>query len=96
MIKPHRKQMKIKSIKSERTIERLEGIGVLMRILAFGLLSIMGKDTPFLWMWIWNSIDAVLLTYCAHQRGNKPYILLNAFWLVVGVIGIYNSIPLID
>lgn len=88
--------MKIKSLKSERVIERLEGIGVLMRILAFGVLSIMGKDTPFLWMWIWNSIDAVLLTYCAHQRGNKPYILLNAFWLVVGVIGIYNSIPLID
>jgi len=88
--------MKIKSIKSERVIERLEGIGVLMRILAFGMLSVMGEDTPFLWMWIWNSIDAVLLTYCAHQRGNKPYILLNAFWLVVGVIGIYNSIPLID
>lgn len=96
MIKPHRKQMKIKSLKSEKVLERLEGIGVLMRILAFGVLSIMGKDTPFLWMWIWNSIDAVLLTYCAHQRGNKPYILLNAFWLVVGVIGIYNSIPLID
>jgi len=88
--------MKIKLIKSERVLERLEGIGVIMRILAFGLLSVMGKDTPFLWMWVWNSIDAVLLTYCAHQRGNKPYILLNAFWLVVGVIGIYNSIPLID
>jgi len=92
LIKPHRKQMKIKSLKSERLLERLEGIGVLMRILAFGVLSVMGEDTPFLWMWIWNSIDAVLLTYCAHQRGNKPYILLNAFWLVVGVIGIYNSI----
>jgi hypothetical protein len=92
LIKPHRKQMKIKSLKSESRLERLEGIGVLMRILAFGVLSIMGKDTPFLWMWIWNSIDAVLLTYCAHQRGNKPYILLNAFWLVVGVIGIYNSL----
>ena len=92
MIKPHRKQMKIKLIKSERVLERLEGIGVIMRILAFGLLSVMGKDTPFLWMWVWNSIDAVLLTYCAHQRGNKPYILLNAFWLVVGVIGIYNSL----
>ena len=84
--------MKIKSLKSESRIQRLEGIGVLMRILAFGLLSIMGKNTPFLWMWIWNSIDAVLLTYCAHQRGNKPYILLNGFWLVVGVIGIYNSL----
>ncbi len=84
--------MKIKSLKSESRLERLEGIGVLMRILAFGVLSVMGEDTPFLWMWIWNSIDAVLLTYCAHQRGNKPYILLNAFWLVVGVIGIYNSL----
>ena len=84
--------MKRKSIKSERTIERLEGIGVVMRILAFGVLSVMGEETPFLWLWIWNSIDAVLLTYCAHQRRNKPYILLNAFWLIVGVVGIYNSI----
>lgn len=84
--------MKRKSLKSERTIERLEGIGVVMRILAFGVLSVMGAQTPFLWLWIWNSIDAVLLTYCAHKRGNRPYILLNAFWLVVGVVGIYNSI----
>lgn len=84
--------MKRKSHKSERTIERLEGIGVVMRILAFGVLSVMGAQTPFLWLWIWNSIDAVLLTYCAHKRGNRPYILLNAFWLIVGVVGIYNSI----
>ncbi len=84
--------MKRKSLKSERTIERLEGIGVVMRILAFGVLSVMGAQTPFLWLWIWNSIDAVLLTYCAHKRGNRPYIVLNAFWLVVGVVGIYNSI----
>ena len=89
-------KVKKKYPQSESRLEILEGIGVIMRILAFGLLSVMGKDTPFLWMWIWNSVDAVLLTYCAHQRGNKPYILLNAFWLVVGVIGIYNSIPLID
>ncbi len=84
--------MKRKSLKSERRIERLEGIGVVMRILAFGVLSVMGAQTPFLWLWIWNSIDAVLLTYCAHKRGNRPYIVLNAFWLVVGVVGIYNSI----
>lgn len=84
--------MKIKSLKFERTIQRLEGIGVLMRILAFGVLSVMGAKTPFLWLWIWNSIDAVLLTYCAYKRENKPYILLNAFWLVVGVVGIWNSI----
>lgn len=81
-----------KIIKSPKVIERLEGIGVVMRIMAFGLLSVMGKDTPFLWMWIWNTIDAVLLTYCAWERGNRPYILLNIFWLIVGVVGIYNSI----
>ena len=81
-----------KIIKSPKVIERLEGAGVVMRIMAFGLLSVMGKDTPFLWVWIWNTIDAVILTYCAWERGNRPYIILNIFWLIVGVVGIYNSI----
>ena len=81
-----------KIIKSPKVIERLEGIGVVMRIMAFGVLSVMGADTPFLWMWIWNTIDAVILTYCAWERGNRPYIILNIFWLIVGVIGIWNSI----
>lgn len=81
-----------KIIKSPKVIERLEGVGVVMRIMAFGVLSVMGADTPFLWMWIWNTIDAVLLTYCAWERGNRPYILLNIFWLIVGVVGIWNSI----
>jgi hypothetical protein len=56
------------------------------------MLSVMGKDTPFLLMWIWNTVDAVILTYCAWERDNKPYILMNMFWLIVGAIGIYNSI----
>lgn len=81
-----------KIIKNEKWIELLEGIGVIMRIVAFGTLSIMGPDTPFLWMWIWNSVDAVILTYAAWKRNNKSYILLNFFWLIVGVIGIYTSL----
>ncbi len=81
-----------KIIKSDKALELMEGIGVVMRIAAFGMLSVMGKDTPFLWMWIWNTIDALILTYCAWERDNKPYILMNFFWLVVGAIGIYNSI----
>lgn len=81
-----------KIIKNEKWIELLEGFGVAMRIFSFGMLSIMGKDTPFLTMWIINTIDAVLLTYCAWERGNRPYILLNTFWLIVGVIGIHTSI----
>jgi len=82
----------MKILKSEKQIELLELIGVVMRIMAFGTLSVMNKDTPFLLMWIWNTVDAVILTYCAWERDNRPYILLNIFWLIVGIIGIYNSI----
>lgn len=77
--------------REERWINFWEGIGVAMRILAFGVLSIMNKDTPFLAMWIVNTIDAVILTYCALRRGNKPYMALNLFWLLVGLVGIWNS-----
>ena len=82
----------MKILKSEKQIEFLELIGVVMRIIAFGTLSVMNKDTPFLLMWIWNTVDAIILTYCAWERNNRPYILLNIFWLIVGVVGIYNSL----
>jgi hypothetical protein len=82
----------MKLLKSEKQIEFLELIGVVMRVIAFGTLSVMNKDTPFLLMWIWNTVDAVILTYCAWERNNRPYILLNIFWLIVGVVGIYNSL----
>jgi hypothetical protein len=87
-----KQQTKGKLIKSDKVLELMEGIGVVMRIAAFGMLSVMGKDTPFFWMWVWNTFDAVILTYCAWERDNKPYILMNFFWLIVGAIGIYNSL----
>ena len=77
---------------NEKWLEVLEGFGVAMRIFSFGMLSIMGASTPFLLMWIINTIDAILLTWCAIQRKNRPYILLNSFWLIVGIIGIWTSI----
>jgi hypothetical protein len=77
---------------SESTIKWMEHIGVVMRVMAFGTLSIMGPNTPFLAMWIWNTIDAVILTYAAWERDNKAYIILNAFWCIVGLAGIYTSI----
>ena len=83
--------MKLKLLK-EDTIKRMEHIGVIMRIIAFGTLSIMGPQTPFLWMWIWNTIDAGILTYCAWERENKAYLILNIFWMLVGFVGIYTSI----
>jgi hypothetical protein len=82
--------MKLKLLK-ESTIKWMEHIGVVMRIIAFGTLSIMGPNTPFLWMWIWNTMDAIILTYAAWERGNKAYLILNIFWMLVGLIGIYTS-----
>lgn len=78
--------------KNEKWIELLEGFGVAMRIFSFGMLSIMGKDTPFLTMWIINTIDAIILTWCAWKRNNRAYIMLNLFWMIVGFVGIYTSI----
>ena len=83
--------MKLKLLK-ENWVKLLENIGVVMRIIAFGTLSIMGPDTPFLYMWIWNTIDAIILTYAAWERDNKAYLILNIFWMFVGIIGIYTSI----
>ena len=77
---------------SEKWVKLLENIGVVMRIIAFGTLSIMGPSTPFLLMWIWNTIDAIILTYCAWERDNKAYLILNIFWMFVGLVGIYTSI----
>ena len=87
-----KQQAKGRLIKSDKVLELMEGIGVVIRISTFAMLSVMGKDTPFFWMWVFNTIDAVLLTYCAWERGNRPYTIMNIFWLIVGVIGIYNSI----
>lgn len=82
----------MKLIQNEKLIELMEGIGVVMRIFSFGMLAVMGKDTPLLTMWFINTADAMLLTYCAWERNNRPYLLMNTFWLVVGAIGIYNSL----
>jgi hypothetical protein len=77
---------------NENWVKLMENIGVVMRIIAFGTLSIMGPQTPFLLMWIWNTIDAIILTYAAWERGNRAYIILNIFWCLVGLVGIYTSI----
>ena len=83
--------MKLKLL-NENGVKLMENIGVIMRIIAFGTLSIMGPGTPFLAMWIWNTIDAIILTYCAWERSNKAYLILNIFWMLVGIVGIYTSI----
>ena len=83
--------MKLKLL-TEKWVKWMEHIGVVMRIIAFGTLSILGPGTPFLYMWIWNTIDAIILTYASWERNNRAYLILNIFWMIVGIVGIYTSI----
>lgn len=76
----------------EKWIGFLEGFGVAMRIFSFGMLSLLNESTPFLLMWCINTVDAGVLTWCAYRRGNKAYIALNIFWMIIGFVGIYTSI----
>lgn len=72
-------------------IRQLELIGVVMRIFSFSLVSWLGPDSPFMFVWVFNTIDAVILTWCAIVRKDPAYTLLNSFWILVGIVGILRA-----
>jgi hypothetical protein len=72
-------------------IPQLEMVGVIMRIISFSLVSWLGPASPFMFVWIFNTADAILLTYCATLKKDAAYTLLNAFWILVGAIGITRA-----
>lgn len=72
-------------------LSTIEMIGVLMRIFSFSLVSWFGPDSPFLFVWIFNTIDAVMLSWCALLKKDRAYTLLNVFWIGVGVVGIWRA-----
>lgn len=72
-------------------LKTLEMLGVLMRIASFTVVSWLGPASPFLWVWLVNTADAILLTWCAVLKADRAYTLLNAFWIVVGVIGVARA-----
>jgi hypothetical protein len=72
-------------------IKTIEMIGVMMRIFSFSLVSWMGPESPFMFVWIFNTIDAVLLTWCAALKRDSAYTLLNGFWIMVGMVGIARA-----
>lgn len=74
-----------------RYLRQLEMTGVLMRIFSFSLVSWLGPASPFLFVWIFNTLDAILLSWCAILKKDKAYTLLNVFWIVVGVVGILRA-----
>jgi hypothetical protein len=72
-------------------IPQMEMLGVIMRIISFSLVSWLGPHSPFMFVWIFNTIDAILLTYCASVRKDPAYTLLNGFWIIVGLVGIARA-----
>ena len=48
-----------------------------------------------MFVWIFNTIDAVLLSWCSALKKDAAYTLLNTFWILVGVIGILRAAGLL-
>jgi hypothetical protein len=74
-----------------KNMQTLEMIGVLMRIFSFSMVSWMGPQSPFMFVWIFNTIDAMLLSWCAVVRRDRAYITLNTFWIMVGIVGVARA-----
>jgi hypothetical protein len=77
-------------------LKTFEMIGVIMRIISFTLVSWLGPDSPFLFVWIFNTIDAILLSWCAILKKDKAYTVLNLFWILVGIVGILRASGLLQ
>lgn len=69
----------------------IEMTGVLMRIFSFSLVSWLGPQSPFMFVWIFNTADALLLSWCAILKKDTAYTTLNLFWVLVGVVGIMRA-----
>ena len=72
-------------------IRAIEMIGVLMRIFSFSLVSWMGPESPFMFVWAFNTTDAVILSWCSILKKDRAYTLLNVFWILVGIVGMFRA-----
>ena len=77
-------------------VKQLELIGVIMRIISFTLVSWLGPQSPFMFVWIFNTMDAILLSWCAILKKDRAYTLLNVFWILVGIVGILRAAGLLQ
>jgi hypothetical protein len=72
-------------------IRSIEMAGVLMRIFSFSLVSWLGAESPFFFVWAFNTTDAVILSWCSILKKDKAYTLLNVFWILVGIAGMLRA-----
>ncbi|PPK68175.1 hypothetical protein B0F88_1126 [Methylobacter tundripaludum] len=66
-------------------------VGVLMRIFSFSLVSWLGPESPFMFVWAFNTTDAVILSWCSILKKDSAYTLLNVFWIMVGIVGMVRA-----
>lgn len=76
-------------------IRAIEMIGVLMRIFSFSLVSWLGPKSPFLFVWSFNTTDAVILSWCAIIKKDMAYTVLNVFWIGVGLVGMVRALGIL-
>src|SRR5437763_1546680 len=74
-----------------RHIRSVEMVGVLMRIFSFSLVSWLGPASPFMFVWAFNTVDAIMLAWCAIIKKDRAYSVLNVFWVGVGLIGMVRA-----
>ena len=74
-----------------RHFRAIEMVGVLMRIFSFSLISWLGPNSPFLFVWAFNTTDAVMLSWCAIIKKDRAYTVLNVFWIGVGAVGMVRA-----
>ncbi len=74
-----------------KNIRVIEMTGVLMRIFSFSLVSWLGPQSPFMFVWIFNTTDAIILSWCSMLKKDQAYTVLNLFWILVGIIGILRA-----
>ena len=72
-------------------IRTIELIGVLMRITSFSLVSWLGPESPFMFVWVFNTIDAIMLSWCSLLKKDLAYTVLNVFWVLIGAVGILRA-----
>jgi len=44
-----------------------------------------------LFVWCFNTTDAIILSWCAVLKKDMAYSFLNIFWIIVGIVGILRT-----
>ena len=74
-----------------RNLRIIEMVGVLMRIFSFSLVSWLGPESRFMFVWVSITVYAIMLSWCAIIKKDTAYTVLNVFWVGVGVVGMVRS-----